>query len=84
MKLQNALREYDQKGGGLNVLPASSPAMTAIMEAARKYANLLNIDIDEWIEAEAQIAKANGELTWNRVHQSQARNLLLAALGVTE
>lgn len=39
-ELQDALTEYDQKGGGLNVLPASSPAMIAILDAARRVANL--------------------------------------------
>ncbi len=57
-------------------------ALAVVDEMARKYQRILDTDIDEWIEAEAQIAKANGELNWTRVHQWQARNLL-AALGIT-
>ena len=53
------------------------------VKAARKYQDLIDIDIDKWIEAEGQIAKTNGEMNWRRVHQSQARNLL-TALDITE
>lgn len=50
--------------------------------AAKKYQDILDTNIDEWIEAEATIAKANRELSWRRVPQSQARDLL-TALGIT-
>ena len=45
--LQDALREYDQKGRGLNVLPASSPAMAAIVEAARLVADP---NTQQWVD----------------------------------
>ena len=51
--LQDALREYDQKGGGLNVLPVSSPTVTTILDAVRQIANRTEIRYCLWHERRA-------------------------------
>ena len=47
-ELQKALADYDRKGRGLNVLPASE--MKSIIDAARKVANAERIWICEYPE----------------------------------
>ncbi len=79
-ELQDALREYDQKGRGLNVLPASSPAMKNIMEAARRAANGEQIG---WFNpASKRFCYSDEKETWPESRQGYT--IPVFALGITE
>jgi hypothetical protein len=86
--LQDALTEYDRKGAGLNVLPASSPAMTAIVEAARRVANLSLKRAAAHVDAELGDRKGMrqdiDDDIWNELCITVAKVAVSAALGITE
>ena len=88
MSIDDALREYDRKGGGLNVLPASSPAMTAIVEAARKYANPDITTVARLIREHWEDVEAGPTFTFTpeeiEMSEQLATSFVHAALGVTE